>query len=283
MAQPSVVRHEQVGTLPSPSSGPADDPTHGLTEEELGRGRCCIHAHPQPRDVDPFGHHADGNDPGRVPRRETTDLRRRIRVLAHGDGRIDPVPMAKMVGDTPGMRLVHCDDEATRLGMFLPDLDQLGVGMPEHGRQPLTLQAQRRPQTLVGLRPNQGIVETGREMSAVWGHPLHRPAEAGEEHRTDDAAVAERIAVAVLDVRHDLVVVVPHEGNRTSVTAEGRTGQGEAPGRPLERQRYAVAPRSLLAGVMDLVEDHESALDQRRKRLRRRPDLLIGGHDSVDV
>lgn len=42
---------------------PPHEPADSLAEEESRGRRGCVHTYPQTRDVDAFGHHADGHQP----------------------------------------------------------------------------------------------------------------------------------------------------------------------------------------------------------------------------
>jgi len=181
------------------------------------------------------------------------------------------------------VRLVHGNDQPASLGVFLPNLDQLGIGVAKHGRKPLALEAQRSTKALIRLGPGKRIIARRRQVGTVGGHPLHVPAEPGKEHRTNDAAVFQRIAVAVFDVGNDLVVLVVNKRDRTSVTAEWCARKGQTFGCSLESRRHPVAPRTFLAGVVDLVENDEAPIGHGRERLGRRTHLLIRGDDAVDV
>jgi hypothetical protein len=51
----------------------------------------------------------------------------------------------------------------------------------------------------------------------------------------------------------------------------------------LEGDEKGLAPRALVARMVDLVEDHDGVLREARKSPRRRCDLLVGRHDAVHV
>ena len=129
----------------------------------------------------------------------------------------------------------------------------------------------------------QRIIERGGEHRPVGSRPLHEAAEPREVHRSNHSTVSEGIAVPVLDVGNRHVVVVAHEGDGVGVGAERRTREGQAPTGAVEGRTHTVAPRSFLAGVVDLVEDDETSLRQGEERLRTASHLLVGGHDAVGV
>src|SRR5690606_19194974 len=61
------------------------------------------------------------------------------------------------------------------------------------------------------------------------------------------------------------------------------TGQGEPPGRRLERLQARLAPRLAVAGVVDLVQDHQglALLDAVAVQHRAHPDTRVGDGDAV--
>ena len=116
---------------------------------------------------------------------------------------------------------------------------------------------------------------------------LHLAGVGHEQHRPDDV-VGQRVGVAVGVVGHrarDPVVAgrVGDERDRVDVGAERRAGQREPPGGRLEGLAHPLAPRHRVAGVVDLVEDHQRlealGADPHRQRVDRDPGV---GHRDPD-
>ncbi len=78
-----------------------------------------------------------------------------------------------------------------------------------------------------------------------------------EVHRTHHTTVPQRIAVAVFEVRNGLVGDIADEWNRVGVTAERGPGQCQSPAAPPNADPERATPGSLLAAVVDLVEDDQ--------------------------
>ena len=182
-----------------------------------------------------------------------------------------------------GVFLVHRNHQTTGVGMLLAQLHQLGVGMSHDGGQPVSIETQRRPQPLVRQGPRQRVLERRRHLTAVGGHPFHLPTEPREEHGSDHPPIGQCLAVSVLDVGDHLIGLVQHEGDGSCVTTEWRTGQGQAPGRRGEGLAHPFAPGPFVTGVMDLVQDHETAPSEIDEGLGRGADLLVGRDDTVHV
>ncbi len=109
-----------------------------------------------------------------------------------------------------------------------------------------------------------------------------------EQHRPHDV-VGERVGVAVGEVGgrgRDAVVAgrVADERDRVDVGAERRAGQRQPAGGRVERLAHALAPRQRVAGVVDLVEDHQGlealGADPHRERVDRDAGV---GHRDADV
>ena len=103
----------------------------------------------------------------------------------------------------------------------------------------------------------------------VVGQRLRVPV--GEVGRRPQSAVAHRL--------------VAHERDRVGVGAERRTGQHQPPGRRVERLAHRLAPGHGVAGVVDLVQDHQrpEALhpDPQGQRVGRH--ARVGQRDPVEV
>ena len=120
---------------------------------------------------------------------------------------------------------------------------------------------------------------------AVGRRPLHVAVDPGEVHRPHDAAVGQRLAVAVLVVGPGLVEVVVDERDGAGVGAERRARQRQAStARRRTPRATADAPRPVVARVVDLVEHHERVPRPAwPRRGRRRGHLLVGRDDAVHV
>ena len=249
---------------------PAHEPADRLAEEQVrGRGRSrrrrpggagCR----RPRDTIRTAT-SHGSRPAANPA---------IRSIASGssevtDDRVLPEVAAEHRRDAAGVLLVDGDDEAARVRLVAAHVGQPLHRLAQHGRQPLAVDRERRAQPLVGELAGQRVVERRRVDGAVRRAPLHLAADPREVHRPHDAAVAQRVAVAVLEVRDGLVGLVAHERDRPGVAAERRARQGQAPGALAERDPQALAPRLVLARVVDLVEDDDGAPGERRAARQR--------------
>ena len=215
--------------------------------------------------------------------REAGDPPRGLGIVGGGDDRPDPMPALQQLGDVPRVLLVAGDDQPGCVRAASTYLGQPGVGRVEHGGQPLALGRQRGAQALCRQRGLERIVEGGGTQAAVRGDPLHVTVQTRELDLAHDSSVGERIPVAVLERRHRLVQRVGHEGDRAGVRAKRGAGERESPGGLVERGPDPITPGTLVAGVVDLVEHHQCATRQGSQRLRGARDLLVGGHDAVEV
>ena len=114
--------------------------------------------------------------------------------------------------------------------------------------------------------------------------PLHLAADPREVDRPHHAAVAQRVAVAVLVVGDGLVR--PRSGRTGWRACRSGTAcpRGDRRRRALaERLADGVAPGLLVARVVDLVEDDVGAAGQRAQLRRAHRHLLVGGDDAVHV
>ena len=172
---------------------------------------------------------------------------------------VTPSRSLQDAGDAAGVVLVDGDDQPGRARVAPAQVGQLGVGLRQHRGQPLALDVQGGAQPLVGQLAGQPVVEGGAVVVAVGRGPLHHALDAREIHRTHHARLAQGLAVAVLVVGVGQVAVVAHERDDVLVRAEGRARQAQPADRRFEGEAHAVAPRSALAGVVDLVEHDQRA------------------------
>ena len=150
--------------------------------------------------------------------------------------------------------------------------------------QPLAPDREGRAEALRGGDRVERVLERRARERPVVRHPLHLAVGAGEVDGPDDAAVAHRLGVAVLEVgEREPLVVVADERDGAGVGAERRPRQRQPHGGPVEGDAGPVAPRPVLPRVVRLVEHHE--------RVTRDPGdvggaaghLLVGGDHPVDV
>ena len=131
------------------------------------------------------------------------------------------------------------------------------------------------------------FAEPGGDLVARLGAPAHVPAVGQEDDRPHDV-VAQRVAVAVGvvgDRAPDPVGVlgVLHERDGVGVGAERRAGQREPAGGRLERLEARLAPGLGVAGVVDLVQDHQGLALLAPVAVQHRPDAdaRVGDRDAV--
>ena len=248
---------------PGTPRGPAHEAADGLAEEQLGGGGGGEDADAQAGDVDALGHHAHGHDPRVGAAGEAGDARRRHRGRRRSPRRALARRSAvrSSVGDAPGVLLVDGDHQAAGVGLASRRIaGELVVGLraaPSGSHSPSSESAVR--SRWLGA----GRVERRRRSVAAWSEPsgaapLHVAVDAGEVDGPHDAAVGERVAVAVLEVGHRLVergsARTGWRGCRSGTACPRAPGGGAA---RLEGVADRVAPGPVVAGVVDLVEDHE--------------------------
>ncbi len=207
------------------------------------------------------------------------------RIVAGDDLRPRPQPVAKEPGDVAGVLEIGRDRQAAGVGLLLTDRRQPGVGLRHDGRQPLAVEAEGGAQALGDPGRVERVGERRRLDRTVWRGPLHQSVDPGEVDGPHHPAVAQRLAVAVLVVRHRLVEHVAHEGDGRRVAPEGGARQAQPPRGGVEGGAQRGAPGALVAGVVDLVEDHEGVARQTAQLGRRVAGghLLVGGHHAVHV
>ena len=201
---------------------------------------------------------------------EVLDARRRGGVVAERQRGGDAVAAAHEVDDAAGVLVVHGDHQAAGVGLHRrgwPAAAAWAWSSTAGSHSPPTDSAVRRRWPDAGAV--EGVVEGGGVLLAVGADPLHVPVDAGEVDGPHDAAVVQRLAVAVLVVGVGLAeVVVVDEGDGGGVGAERRARERQAPGGVVEGQADAVAPGPVVAGVVQLVEDHEGVAGDAPQRVR---------------
>ena len=258
--------------------------------EKQGRGRIRgVDAHGQARNVDALGHHAHGDHPFVGGIRELGNTVGSIRIVGEDDCGGLAGDEAQVAGVGARVLLVRGDDEAARVRHGAAHLLEAQVGGAQDGGDPLTLGVERGAPRLLHHVLGEGLAQAGAYLVTRVGTPGHL---SGVGHEQDGAhdAVLEGIAVAVGVVRARtsdtlLVFLVGDEGDRRGVGAEGRARQGQAARRVREGLAHAVAPRQGVAGVVDLVEDDESAVGAGTGGMDGRigTDLRVGDSHTVEV
>ena len=119
--------------------------------------------------------------------------------------------------------------------------------------------------------------------AAVRGTPLHHAADSGKVHRTNDPAITECVAVAVLKVRHGRIVLVADERNRTGIATERRARERKARTGANEGMLERCPPGTIFAAVVDFIENDKRAVCQMCQGVRIQRDLLVRRHDAVDI
>ena len=188
-----------------------------------------------------------------------------MRVVGGGHRRPDaPAPLDE-VGDGPGVLDVHADDEAAGVGLGAAHLEQAAVGVlaaPTAIHWPSAESAVRR-RWLARARSRSSSKSWEWNWPSAPTHsmwPLMRGKCTGPHH----AAVAEGVAVAVLEVGHGLLPLV---GDERDGLVSDRNGVPDSDSRPAgagEGDPQAVAPGPVVAGVVDLVEHDEPAVGDLR-------------------
>ena len=161
--------------------------------------------------------------------------------------------------------------------------------LTKHSRQPVAVQAERSAQAVAHAVASQLVVEVGADDTAVGRAPLHHPVDAWEVDRPHHAAVAQGVGVAVGVIAVGRVAigqrVVAHEGDGRGVAAERGTAERQPSGGRFEGVLDAVAPGALVAGMVDLVQDHEGIGGQAAQHLSGAGGghVLVGGDQPVHI
>jgi hypothetical protein len=187
------------------------------------------------------------------------------------------------LGDATCVLLIHRDDQAGGRGIAFPQMHELGMSLHKDARQPVTGCIESRAQSLVGQIARQGIIEGSRTIEAARCGPFHVAMDARKVNGANDQSILQRVAVAVLVIGTCEIAVVMHEGNGALVRAKGRARQTQSAVGVLEREAHAVAPRTTLASVMDLVQHGVGGAHEVAQRTRRCGDLLISHDDAVNI
>ena len=135
----------------------------------------------------------------------------------------------------------------------------------------------------------EGLAQTrGVNITRVRS-PRHLPRIGHEEHRTDNE-VTQGIAIAVGEVGFRaldplLVFFVAHKRNGRSVGAERSTGQRKATRGLVKGFTNAIAPRKRITRVVNLVKDHQGAVEARASGMdhRIRGNLRVGDSNPIKV
>ena len=127
-------------------------------------------------------------------------------------------------GDAAGVLLVHGDDQAAGVAVLGAQLLELGVGAPQHVREPLALQREGRAQALAGEAAlAERVVEArGVALAVRTSATAISPFTRGKKTGRTTLGVVQRLAVAVLVVGLRLVAGVADEGDAWS----RRSGRG---------------------------------------------------------
>ena len=157
--------------------------------------------------------------------------------------------------------MVGCDDERTGVRHGAAHLGQTLVGSGEHGRNPFAVGVEGGSPRLGGNVLGEALPQVCRHFFTCGGTPTHL---ARVRHKDDRAhhVVLQRGAVTVrvvcLGTANTVVVdLVGDKRNRGGIRAERGTGQRHAAGRIIECLTQAVAPGEGIAGVVNLVKNHE--------------------------
>ena len=126
------------------------------------------------------------------------------------------------------MLLIHCHDQTAGGGLLIADVHQAFVCLLEHVRQPFAVEAQCGTQPLAHAVAVEFVLERGRQHGSVGSAPLHVAVDAWKVDRPYNAAVTQRVAIAVLVIGEGLPIVVTNERNRSGVAAEGCSRQTQA-------------------------------------------------------
>src|SRR5690606_34648540 len=120
----------------------AHEAAHGLGEEERGGGGGGVDAHAEPRDVDAFGDHADGDQPAVLRRGELFDLLGRAGVVGEHDGGGLAGDASQVAGVGAGRLVVGGDHQAARVGHVAADLGEAAVGGVHDLADPVALRVE---------------------------------------------------------------------------------------------------------------------------------------------
>ena len=248
------------GLAPRPR---AHEAPHGLGEEERGGGGGGVDAHGQAGHVHSLGDHAHGHQPAVGRGGEGLDAAGGAVVVGEDHGGGLAGDGAQLLGVGASLGLVGGDDEGSGVGDLAAHLGQALVGGGQDRGDPLPRRVERGAPGL-GLQVlGEGLAQARRDLVAGLGAPPHLPRVGHEHHRAHDS-VAQGVGVAVGVVRLGAfrpggVLLVPHEGDRGGVGAEGRSSQGQSPPCRGEGLPDRVSPAQGVSPVVDLVEDDQGA------------------------
>ena len=225
-----------------------------------------------------------------VVRAELVDPLRGAGVVGEHDGRLAAGDLAQQLGVGARRVLVGGDDEAARVRDALADLRQPLVGGAQHVRHPVAARVQRRAPGLRDGVLGHRLAEPGGDLVAGLGAPAHVAAVGEEDDRPDDAVGRARCRSRRCSRRTDRrIPSFPSsyvtKGMGLVSDRNGRSGQGQAPGRRVEGLQAGLAPGLRVAGVVDLVEDDQglALLAAVAVQHRAHADTGVGDGDPVVV
>ena len=267
----------------------ADEPPHGLREEQRGGRRGRIDTDRQARDVDALGDHPNGHHPALLRLGELLDARAGTGVVGQHHHRRLAGDVLQDAGVGPSRRMVRGDHQPARIGYVPTHLGQPPVGRVKNRRDPLTGGVERCPPGLRGEVLGQRLPQRGLHLVTGPRAPAHRAGVGQEHHRSHDT-VAQGLGVAVRvvgDAAERTVTLggVRHERDRVDVGAERRAGERQSPGRGQERVPGRLAPGARVTCVVDLVEDDEGPPGLGAPPVQRRVsgDLGVRDRDAAEV
>ena len=251
--------HKHRGRLAAAAG--ADEPAHGLREEQRRADARRVDPDRQPGNVHAFGHHPDRDHPAVIGGGERGDLPAGRWVIGQHDHRALPGDPAQQRRVGARVLVIARDHQPGRVSHTAPDLGEPLVGRLQDPGDPLTGRVECGPPRLRDLFPGHRGAKGGGNLVAGPGPPAHLTRVGEKDHRTDHP-VLQGVPVAV-DVVGGAsagtvqLLVVADEWDRVGIAAERRPGQCDPAPRRIERLPDGITPRQRIAGVVDLVEDDE--------------------------
>ena len=188
-----------------------------------------------------------------------------------------------------GFILIGRNHQATRVGNLAPNFLQALIGGLQHCADPLPLRVECGSPCLLHQVFGEGLAQTRGVNIARIRPPRHLPRIGHEEHRTNNE-VTKGITIAVGEVSFRaldplLVFFVAHKRNGRSVRAERSTGQRKAARGPVKGFTNTIAPRKRITRVVNLVKDHQGAVEARAGGVNHRigGNLRVGDSNPIKV